>query len=159
MKQLSEKESRQLDLDYIYMHMAWDLAQASRCPRLKVGSILIDAEGRLRSGGFNGHAKCTDCDNICLREGIEAGKKQEVHCCEHSESNCLMFADTIHKNGGTLYCTLNPCTVCAGLILQSGIKKLVLPNKSKYSREGIEFIKVMTSSTKRIEIKELDFYC
>ena len=148
---------RQLNLDKVFLEMAFVQAKASRCGRGQVGSILLNAKGRLRSGGFNGHPQRTVLDHVCLRDGIPSGEKQEIRCCEHSEVNCLTFADVEDADGGTLYCSFPPCPICASVILQAGIARLVIPDRSDYPNWGLEYIeKMIGGDKKRLEIIRLD---
>jgi deoxycytidylate deaminase len=144
--------------------MAAVQSKASRCQRGKVGALLLDKRGQVRSAGFNGHPVKTGCDHICFREGIPSGEQEEVRCCEHAEANCLLFARSEDAIGGTLYTITRPCTVCANIIMQSRVYQLVTPFHSNYRMEGLEHIRRLTETydlqpggpNSRLNIIEID---
>ena len=60
----------------------------------------------------------------------------------HAEQNIITFCakNGINTNDSTLYITHSPCTECAKLIYQSGIKRVVYINEYRDLR-GVEFLK------------------
>jgi dCMP deaminase len=43
----------------------------------------------------------------------------------HAEANALLYVDRSRSEGGTIYITSVPCTQCAKLISNSGIRRVV----------------------------------
>jgi dCMP deaminase len=139
------------------MNMAEAIAEASKCDRMKVGALLVDKLGRVKSAGYNGKPHKTTCDHICLRDGLAAGASQEIRCCEHAETNCLLFADSKDCVEGTLYCTVQPCTGCANFVLQSGISRLVYKHNPDYPSDGIFHMKrLIGNDWNRLRIDKLE---
>lgn len=70
--------------------------------------------------------------SVLIREGKVLGKGhnkrvQDNDPIMHAEIDCLRNAGRIQHYGGTiLYSTLMPCYLCAGAIVQFGIKKVVV---------------------------------
>jgi dCMP deaminase len=107
----------------------WDkrfLALAKLCgswskdPSTKVGAVIVDGNNRIVSIGFNG-----------FPQGVEDSEKRLVDreakydIIVHAEANALMFANK-SVEGCTLYTwPFQPCSKCAGLIIQSGINRVV----------------------------------
>jgi creatinine deaminase len=59
----------------------------------------------------------------------------------HAEIDCLRNAGRISKYQGTmLYSTLMPCYLCAGAVVQFGIKKVIV-GESETFQGAIEFLK------------------
>lgn len=110
--------------DKQYMDLARTVAQASKCHRAKFGSVIVSADDRVVSTGFNGKPRGSNCDLICFREGLPPNTPGH-NCCIHSEINCLLFSNPVDRNGGTMYVTGKPCNDCTLSILNSGISRVV----------------------------------
>lgn len=110
--------------DAYYLRLAFEIAQGSRCVRAQYGSVLVSADGRIISTGYNGKPRKSINDHICYREGLP-DNAAKPNCCLHSEHNCLLFSDPVARQGGTLYVSGIPCTDCALSIAQSGVARLV----------------------------------
>lgn len=85
---------------------AWKAYKAKEVP---VGAVLVK-EGRIVAKGFN---------QVELLKDATA----------HAEMLCLTSAEAALENwrlsDATLYCTLEPCTMCAGALFLTRVKKLV----------------------------------
>jgi cytosine deaminase len=84
-----------------------------------------EAELGLKEGGIPIGA-------VLVKDGVVIGKGhnrrvQEGNPIMHAEIDCLRDAGRIRTCGGTiLYSTLIPCYLCAGAIVQFGIKKVIV---------------------------------
>ena len=65
----------------------------------------------------------------CLREklGIPSGTRHEICYAVHAEQNAIIQAARLGSSidGATLYCTHQPCVLCAKMIVNSGIRRVV----------------------------------
>ena len=65
----------------------------------------------------------------CLREklGIASGTKHEICYATHAEQNAIIQAAKlgVSIDGATLYCTHQPCVICAKMIINAGISRVV----------------------------------
>ena len=65
----------------------------------------------------------------CLREelGIPSGERHELCRAVHAEQNAIAQAAQygISVAGATLYVTHQPCTMCAKIIINAGIKRII----------------------------------
>jgi dCMP deaminase len=65
----------------------------------------------------------------CIREelGIPSGEFSDVCPCLHAEQNAILQAALfgVSVKDGTLYCTTQPCTQCARMVVNAGIRKVV----------------------------------
>lgn len=92
----------------------------SKDPSTKVGAVIVDDNNRIVSIGFNGFPKNIKDSQDRL---LDRDKKYDIII--HAEVNALMFANK-SVEGCTLYTwPFHPCSKCAGLIIQSGIKRVV----------------------------------
>jgi dCMP deaminase len=123
--------------DQYFMQIAKVVASRSTCLRHKVGSVMV-RDGRILSTGYNGVPKGLEhCIDIgCAREGVPSGTKHELCRAVHAEQNSIVQA-AIHGvciEGATLYCTHRPCSLCAKMLINVGIKRIVYdedyPDKS-----------------------------
>lgn len=117
--------------DDYFMQITRVVASRSTCLRRKVGAALV-LERRLLATGYNGTptglAHC--CDTGCLREhlNVPAGERHELCRGLHAEQNAIIQAAIygVAIKGASLYCTHYPCAVCAKMLVNAGIKLLVL---------------------------------
>lgn len=99
------------DLDEKWMRYALELAdKAEQLGEIPVGAVLVDDEGNILGEGWNLSIIESDptahAEIVALRQG---GKTLQNYRLLNT----------------TLYVTLEPCTMCAGAILHSRIKRLV----------------------------------
>jgi dCMP deaminase len=115
--------------DEYFMALAQLVARRSTCLRRKVGSVIVK-DRRALSTGYNGAPTgLPHCSEVgCLREGIPAGERHELCRGLHAEQNAVIQAATfgVSVQGSTLYSTHQPCSVCAKMIVNAGIKKVVV---------------------------------
>ena len=97
----------------------------------KVGAVIV-LDKRVMTTGYNGAPSgvktCMERGE-CLREklGIASGTRHEVCYAVHAEQNAIIQAAKlgIRIDGATLYCTHQPCILCAKMIVNSGIRRVV----------------------------------
>lgn len=102
-------------IDKFWMQQAYDLAVlAGNEGEIPVGAVLVSG------------------DNILLG----SGRNNAIHCHDpsaHAEFNAIRQATQVLQNyrvlDTTLYVTLEPCAMCAGLLVQARIKRLVFASR------------------------------
>ena len=119
--------------DSRFMQMAHVIAQWTSCntPGRAIGCVIVK-DKRIMTTGYNGApAGLKTCRERgeCLRRkmGIESGTRAEVCYAIHAEQNAIIQAAKlgISIDGATLYCTHQPCSVCARIIINAGIRRVV----------------------------------
>ena len=106
--------------------MAELVSSRSTCIRRKIGAIIVK-DKQVLSTGYNGSPRgLPHCSDVgCLRDelGIASGTRHEICRAVHAEQNAICQAARygIALQGTTLYCTMEPCRVCAMLIISVGI--------------------------------------
>ena len=118
--------------DEYFLQMAEVAKTRSTCLRRKVGAIIVAKNKSILATGYNGAPKgCKHCGDIggCMREqlNIPSGQRHELCRAAHAEMNAIAQAAT---NGtcledSTIYITNSPCVICAKLLINAGIKKVV----------------------------------
>lgn len=112
-----------------YMTSAYNFSKRSTCLRRKTGAV-IAKNNIFVSEGYNGAPEgsphCTDL-GVCLREqlNIPSGMRDEICKAVHAEINAILNSPTKdERKGAIMYATTSPCTSCARIISNSGIKKV-----------------------------------
>ncbi|HHX13795.1 MAG TPA: cytidine deaminase [Clostridiales bacterium] len=129
---MSEKEERiRPDWDEYFMEMAEIAMKRSTCIRRQVGAIIV-RDKRIMATGYNGvPTGLQHCvERGCLREQLKvpSGKHHELCRGLHAEQNAIIQAAYLGQSiaGGTLYCTNQPCVICAKMIINAGLKRIVI---------------------------------
>lgn len=116
--------------DEYFMNVAHTVASRSNCVKRKVAAIVVK-DKRIISTGYNGTPRgvkncneggCPRCNSFA-----DSGTKLEECVCSHGEENAIVQASYhgVALLGSTLYTTYCPCLLCAKMIINSGIKKVV----------------------------------
>ncbi len=105
--------------DKRFLDLAELISSWSKDPSTKVGAVIVDDQNIIVSVGFNGFPKGIE-DNDRLNH-----RDSKYQIIVHAENNALMFAKR-PLDGCTIYTyPFMPCPRCAGMIIQSGIKRVV----------------------------------
>ena len=137
-----------------FFDLAHLVASWSKDPSSKIGAVIVDSQNRIISTGFNGFpVGVKDTDE---RLGDRETKYKMVL---HAEENAIMFAKQ-NLNGCSIYVTkMPPCSHCAALIIQSGIKFVYVPDAEipERWRESVGLTKQMFKEAGvRIKFIKLD---
>ena len=117
--------------DDYFLDIVGIVANRATCIRRRVGAALV-RDRRILSTGYNGAPSgLRHCMEIgCLRErmNIPSGERHELCRGLHAEQNAIIQAALhgVGVNGATLYCTNHPCIICAKMIINAGIDRIVI---------------------------------
>jgi dCMP deaminase len=115
-------------LDQYFMEIATVVAKRSTCLRNQVGALFVKNK-RILSTGYNGAPSgLAHCDIVgCAREGVASGTRHELCRAVHAEQNAIIQAALhgISIEGATLYCTHQPCILCAKMMINARVVKVV----------------------------------
>ena len=123
------------------MEMAELARTRTTCLRRGVGAVIVK-ENRVLATGYNGTPKgIAHCEETgCLRQqlNVPSGKQHELCRGLHAEQNAIIQAACmgVSIEGATLYCTTQPCIICTKMIINAGIKRVVI--KEPYPDELAE---------------------
>lgn len=114
--------------DY-FMKMAFLVSERSSCLRRKVGAVLV-LDHQLLTTGYNGAPRnvrhCAETG--CLREkmNVPSGERHELCTGVHAEQNAILQAARhgVNINGAELFCTNFPCSICAKMLINVGVKNI-----------------------------------
>ena len=144
-----KKSIHRPDWNSYFLEIARTVAKRSTCLRRQVGAVLV-RDKQILSTGYNGAPSgIAHCDIVgCLREKLKVppGEKHELCRGLHAEQNAIIQA-AVHGvtiDRSTMYCTHEPCSVCSKMIINAGIKKVVVAGNypDKLAREILEEAKV-----------------
>ncbi|HOK07195.1 MAG TPA: dCMP deaminase family protein [Syntrophales bacterium] len=117
--------------DRYFLDIAELVATRSTCLRRRVGAVLV-RERRILATGYNGAPTgLRHCLEIgCLREqqGVPSGERHELCRGLHAEQNAIIQAALhgVSVKGAHLYCTNHPCVICAKMIINAGIRAVII---------------------------------
>ena len=115
------------------MEMAHLVSSWSSCINegRSIGAVIVK-DKRVMTTGYNGAAAGTKTcreRGYCLRRklNIPSGTRTETCYAIHAEQNAVIQAAKLGLSidGGTLYCTHQPCSVCAKILVNAGIRRIV----------------------------------
>lgn len=116
--------------DEYFMDIVELIKTRSTCIRRQVGALIVK-DKRIVATGYNGAPTgCKHCLDIgCLRQemNIPSGQRHELCRAIHAEQNAIVqaaYSGTSVKDG-TLYVTHQPCVLCAKMVINAGIKKVI----------------------------------
>jgi len=148
-KALEKKKNVRPSWDEYFIDIARLVSKRSTCLRRKVGAIIVK-QRRVLATGYNGTpTNITHCEETgCLREslGIPSGQRHELCRGLHAEQNALLQASLygISLEGASLYCTTQPCVICVKMLINAGIKEVVIRDgyPDKLAREFLKEAKI-----------------
>lgn len=115
--------------DY-FMDIAHLVKTRSTCTRRQVGAVVVK-DKQILSTGYNGAPKaCKHCIDIgCLRTklNVPSGERHELCRALHAEQNAIAQAAAhgTRLDGATIYVTAQPCSLCAKLLINTGISHII----------------------------------
>ena len=137
-----------------FMNIATLVSTRSTCMRRKVGAVLVK-DKRILSTGYNGvPSGVPHCSETgCLREQLKvpSGERHELCKSVHAEQNAIIQAayHGVSTKDAVLYCTNQPCSICAKMIINAGIKTVYYRDRyddslalDMFEMAGIKLIKL-----------------
>lgn len=104
--------------DDIWMRLAHDIASRSHDPRLKVGAVIVSEDNEsVLAIGYNGDEK----GGANTPDSLEPGCSNFIH----AEVNAIAKMNYNDPRLRKIYVTHAPCPVCARLIINANISKVV----------------------------------
>lgn len=124
---------RRPSFDEIFGEWARDLSRRSTCERTQVGCLIVSGDNcRVLAIGYNGGAR--GLSDAC------SGPEAVGTCgCLHAEQNALVKLDYNDPAYRTLYTTLSPCLMCAKLLVNARVSRVVY-NEVYRDQSGITLL-------------------
>jgi dCMP deaminase len=127
--------------DQYFIELIDHVATRATCDRGKSGSVIVKQNRVLSTGYVGSPPGIAHCDQVghLMKRVIDDDGTERQHCVRtvHAEQNAICQAARygISLEGATLYCKMEPCRVCAMLIISVGIKRVVCRKRYHAAQE------------------------
>jgi len=121
--------------DDYFLEVADIVAKRATCDRGRSGCVIVRDKRILVTGYVGSPSGLKHCDDVGhqMKKVIHEDGTITQHCVRtvHAEQNAITQAAKfgIAIDGATLYCRMTPCRVCAMLIINCGISRVVCERK------------------------------
>lgn len=110
-----------------FLKLAFEVASWSKDTSTQVGAVIIGPDKDPRSFGYNGLPRGVN-DNVPERFARPAKYSWTEHAERNAFANCARVG--IPTKDCSIFITHFPCSHCARMIIQSGVKKVVVDRDS-----------------------------
>ena len=157
---LGGKREEHLDNNETCMLTAMLWAGRSKDPSTQVGACFVNKNGRVISAGYNGTPRNWNDELFPWGSNPKDGEENiKYPYVIHAEMNGVLNYDgpKTDFDGSTVFVTLFPCSNCAKLLIQLGVKKIVyLFDDRKETKDNICAKTLLkTCGVEYVDFKEL----
>ena len=140
-----------IDKNNYYLNIAKTVAERGTCLRRNFGAIIVKNDEIISTGYVGAPRKRKNCCDLkyCMREKLQIPRGERYELCRsvHAEQNAIISASRNSMIGSTLYLVginyndksyvekANPCALCKKMIINAGIKKVVIRDTENTYRE------------------------
>lgn len=128
---MKNKKHTRPSWDEYFLEVAKLVSKRATCVRRNVGAVLVK-DKKILATGYNGAPSgLKHCFDVgCVREKLKipSGERHELCRGLHAEQNVILQA-ALHgtsTKGSLLYITHQPCVICAKMLINAGIKEIVI---------------------------------
>jgi dCMP deaminase len=108
--------------DLRFLDLSEFISSWSKDPSTKVGAVITDNNNRIISVGYNGFPQ------DIVDDGRLEDRETKYKIIVHGEMNAILFANRSLHNCTLYTYPFMPCPRCAGMVIQTGIKRVVSYN-------------------------------
>ncbi len=133
--------------DEYFLQLTGSVAARSTCDRGRSGAVAVKDKQILTTGYVGAPVSMPHCDDVGhqIKKMVHEDGRVSEHCVRtvHAEQNliCQAAKNGVSLNGATVYCRMTPCRVCAMLLINSGIKRVVCQYKYHEGMESEDIFK------------------
>lgn len=133
--------------DEYFMAITEVVGTRGTCDRGRAGCVIVKDKRILATGYVGAPAGLTHCDQAGheMHKVVHEDGSETIHCIRttHAEQNAIAHAARvgIALDGATLYCKMTPCYTCAKIILNAGIKRIVVQKDYHASKQSKRIFK------------------
>ena len=138
--------------DEYFIRLVDEVASRATCDRGRSGCVVVREKRIICTGYVGSPPGLPHCDEIGheMKQMVDEDGTVRSHCVRtiHAEQNAICQAahHGLSLHGTTLYCTMEPCRVCAMLIASVGILRVVAKRRYHagqdtreiFTRAGVE---------------------
>jgi dCMP deaminase len=146
LKDLNKKYPRP-SWDEYFLRIAESVGRRATCDRGMFGCVVAKDKHILVTGYVGAPKGLEHCDEVGhqMKTMVHEDGSESMHCVRttHAEQNAICQAAMlgIPLEGSTLYNKLTPCSTCAKLIINSGIKRVVCAKRYHAGKETEDLFK------------------
>lgn len=124
-------EKKRPSWDKYFLEIVKVVASRATCNRGRNGAVIAKNRRILTTGYVGSPIGLPHCDEVghMLHDVIDENGKISKHCVRtiHAEQNAILQAALhgVSTEGSTIYTKFEPCFVCAKMIINAGIKRVV----------------------------------
>ena len=128
--------------DEYFIDISNTVAKRATCDRGRSGCVIAKNKQILVSGYVGSPKGLSHCDDVGhqMKTVKHEDGSESQHCVRttHAEQNAICQAAKLGVaiEGATVYCKMTPCTVCAKMIINAGIKRVVCEKKYHAGEES-----------------------
>lgn len=117
--------------DDYFLKLVDEVAARATCDRGKSGCVVVRNKRIICTGYVGSPSGMPHCDDVGhdFKQVIDDDGTARQHCVRtvHAEQNAIVQAARygLQLEGTTIYCSMEPCRVCAMLIASSGVSRVV----------------------------------
>lgn len=151
-----KKEDKNEELKYVrpswddyFLEVANAISKRATCDRGRSGCVIARNKQILVTGYVGSPVGFLHCDDVGhqMKKTIHEDGTVTQHCVRtvHAEQNAVCQAAKlgISLDGATVYCRMTPCRVCAMLLINCGIKRVICERKYPTAKESEEMFKTV----------------
>ncbi len=133
--------------DEYFMEVMDAISKRATCNRGRSGCVIARDNQLLVTGYVGSPVGLPHCDEVGhqMKKVIHENGSVTEHCVRtvHAEQNaiCQAAKNGVALDNATLYCRMTPCRVCAMLIINCGIKRVVCERKYQAGAESEDMFK------------------
>ncbi|MFH0857035.1 MAG: cytidine/deoxycytidylate deaminase family protein [bacterium] len=133
--------------DEYFMNIVEIIGSRGTCDRGRSGCVIVKDKRIVATGYVGAPIGLPHCDEIGheLHTVTHEDGTQSRHCIRttHAEQNAICQAAKIGValEGATLYCKMTPCYICAKMIINAGIKRVVCAQDYHAGKRSKEIFK------------------
>lgn len=150
--------------DEYFMNIAELVGSRATCDRGRSGCVVVRDRRMLVTGYVGSPVGMAHCDELGheMHTVINDDNSESKHCVRtvHAEQNAIAQAARmgIALDQATLYCHMTPCYICAKILINAGIKRIVAlkdyhqaeKSKKLFKQSCVEFV-LLNSETEKYE--------
>ena len=125
-----KKDFKRISWDEYFLNLMEVVGTRGTCDRGRSGCAIVKDKRIITTGYVGSPINTAHCDDVGHEMHVvtENGKESQ-HCIRttHAEQNAIVNAARFGSalDGATLYCHMTPCYICAKMIINAGIKRVV----------------------------------
>lgn len=126
------------------MDLTDEIAKRATCDRGRCGCVITKDKRIIATGYVGSPPGLPHCDDVghLMKKVVDEDGTIRQHCVRttHAEQNAICQAAKygISLDGATLYCKMEPCRVCAMLLISAGIRRVVARRRYHAAQETRE---------------------